>query len=133
MQPGPLGATPFVEELLRLALIFVTSRALTAAEMGAEFGRSAAWIYANWERLVSDNIIPPPLKEAGHLVWSKAQVWAYLDRDLPPKMRSLVAAHRAAEEAAAKAPADYAAGDVIERDRAELNRRAARGFVKQER
>lgn len=104
----------------------MTARALTAEEVAAEFRRSKTWIYENWQRLVAEGRLPPPLIEAGHLVWSKAQVWAYLDKDLPLKMRPLVAAHRAAEEAAASAPADYATGDAIERDRAALDRQFAR-------
>jgi hypothetical protein len=102
------------------------TRALTAEELAGELGYSKTWIYDNWKRLVAEGRIPPPLLEAGHLVWSKAQVWAYLDKDLPPKMRPLVAAHRAAEEAAARAPADHAAGETIERDRAALDRQFAR-------
>ena len=87
------------------------SRALTAAEVAKEFGRSTAWLDENWERLVAKRIIPPPLIEEGHLTWSKAQLWAYLDKPLPREVQSLVAAHRAALDAAA-APIDRGAGDV---------------------
>jgi hypothetical protein len=106
--------------------------ALTAVEVAAAFGHKKAWIYENWQRLVAEGKLPPPLIEAGHLVWDKAQVWAYRDFKIPAKIRPLVAAHRAAEEAAMSAPADYVAGDVVERDRAELDRIAARRLAKQE-
>ena len=101
------------------------ARALTVEEVAAEFGRSKAWIYENWKRLVKDGIIPPPIIEAGHLVWSAAQLYAYLDKGLPPKFHALVAAHRAALDAALAAPADRIAGDEAERWRGHLNRRFA--------
>jgi predicted DNA-binding transcriptional regulator AlpA len=102
------------------------ARALTAEEVAAELGRSKAWIYEHWRRLVAEGRIPPPISEAGHLVWSAAQLYAYLDRDLPAKLRPLVAAHRAALDAAAAAPRERIAGDAIEAARAGLDRRFAR-------
>lgn len=100
-------------------------RALNAEDVAAEFGRSKAWMYENWKRLVKEGMIPPPLIEVGHLVWSAAQVYAYLDKDLPPKFRTMVAAHRAALDAAFTAPADRVAGDEAERWRGQLDRRFA--------
>jgi hypothetical protein len=105
----------------------MTDRALTAEQLAAEFDRSKAWIYENWQRLVAEGKLPPPLIEAGHLVWSKAQVWAYLDKKLPKDIRPYVAAHRAAFDAAAAAPKDHAEGDRIARDRERLDRRHLRG------
>lgn len=101
----------------------MTRRALDAEEVASEFGRSRAWMYENWRRLVADGALPPPVIEAGHLVWSAAQVYAYLDKELPPKLRGLVAAHRAALEAAAAAPAERVAGEAIARGREKLDRR----------
>lgn len=103
--------------------------ALTAEDVAALFGRSKAWIYENWKRLVAEGAIPSPLNEAGHLVWDAAQFYAYRDRNLPAKLRPLVAAHRAAEEAAAAARPDrLAMADQITSDRGALDRR----FAKQE-
>jgi hypothetical protein len=102
------------------------ARALTVDEVAAEFGRSKGWFYENWKRLVAHGALPPPVSEAGHLVWSAAQVYAYLDKDLPPKFRALVAAHRAALDAAAAAPAERVASDEVERSRSQLNRRFSR-------
>lgn len=99
------------------------ARALTAEELAAEFGRSKQWIYEHWKRLVAEGRLPPPLMEAGHLVWSKAQVWAYLDKPLPPKFQGLVAAHRACLDVARTTPAERIGDEVIERDRERLNRR----------
>jgi hypothetical protein len=87
------------------------SRALTAAEVAKEFGRSKSWLHENWRQLVAKRIIPPPLIEEGHPTWSKAQLWAYLDKPLPTEFQSLIAAHRAALDAAA-APIDRDASDV---------------------
>lgn len=98
------------------------SRAMSAEEVAAELGYSKSWVYENWKRLVAEGKLPPPLHEAGHLVWSKAQVWAYLDRSLPKDMRALTAAHRAALEAASVPPAKRYAEITIEQHRAELDR-----------
>jgi hypothetical protein len=103
----------------------MTDRALTAEQVAAEFGRSKGWLYDNWQRLVAAGKLPPPLMEAGHLVWSKAQLWAYLDKPLPPKMYALVAAHRACLDAAPAAMAKRVTGDAIERDRGRLDHRFA--------
>jgi hypothetical protein len=101
------------------------TRALTAEEVAKEFGRSKAWLYQNWERLVRERIIPPPLIEEGHLTWSKAQLWAYLDKPLPKEFQSLVAAHRAALDAAAVSQIERGTADAIERGREKLSRRFA--------
>lgn len=97
------------------------ARALTAEDVAAQFGRSKPWIYNNWQRLVAENRLPQPLQEAGRLIWSAAQVYAYLDKDLPPKLRPLVAAHRAAEDAAASG-GTHVSGD-LQSARAALDRR----------
>jgi hypothetical protein len=101
----------------------MTDRALTAEQLAAWFDRSKPWLYENWQRLVAEGKLPPPLLEAGHLVWSEAQVSAYLDRPLPKDIRPLAAAHRAAFEAAAAAPKDHSEAERIQRDRETLSRR----------
>lgn len=97
--------------------------ALTAEEVAAQFGHSRTWIYENWRRLVAEKRLPPPLEEAGHLVWSAAQVYAYLDKDLPENLRALTAAHRAAMDAAAAAPKNFANDQTVESHRAALDAR----------
>lgn len=99
------------------------SPALTAAEVAAEFKCSKTWIYDNWRRLVAEKRLPPPIMETGHLVWSAAQVYAYLDKKIPKDLRPFVAAHRAAMNAAASAPADREATEDVEYWREKLDRR----------
>jgi len=76
---------------------------LSLPELAAELGRSANWLGRNWRGLVEANKIPSPLHEAngGALVWSRAQVYAYLDRDLPDELKCAAAAIRAGLAAAA--------------------------------
>lgn len=86
------------------------ARALTLAETAAELGRSADWLQRRWQHLASKQGFPAPvLGAAPPLRWSAAQVYAWLDRDLPPKQRLAAAAFRAALEAATDTAADGAA------------------------
>lgn len=43
-------------------------RALTAAQVAAEFGRSADWLYAHWQEMVDAKKLPAPLSTSGGLV-----------------------------------------------------------------
>jgi hypothetical protein len=106
----------------------LSSRALTAADVGRELGRSADWVHANWHKLVAEKKLPPPIIEAGGLTWSAAHVYAFLDRGLPPAQRATAAAYRAALAAALTAPGDLTELDDIEQSRQRLAlRRASRG------
>lgn len=73
---------------------------LTADEMAAELGRSTSWIYDNWRKLCGQHRMPMPIQESVPLVWSRAQVYAWLDRNLPAKDKVTAAAYRAAFDAA---------------------------------
>lgn len=98
---------------------------LTVDELGAELGRSPAWVYEHWRAEVAARRLPPPLNAGGTpYVWSRAQVYAVLDRGLTAAQRHAAAAHRAAYTAAVTttpAAADAALGDAHWRDR--LDRR----------
>jgi hypothetical protein len=78
-------------------------RTLTTAEVAAELGRSLDWLYRNWLALHEDEGMPGPIhggqRAREPMVWSAAQLWAWLDRDLPPPMRAATAAFRIAEAA----------------------------------
>lgn len=75
---------------------------LTPAELGEELGRSEAWLREKWRELVAAKLLPSPLMEGhGPLRWSRAQVYAYLDKPLPPPQRLAAQAYRAAAAAAA--------------------------------
>lgn len=75
---------------------------LTAAELAAELGRPAAWLYANRDRLQAREKMPAPLHGGAQpLTWSRAQIVAWLDRALTPQQRIAAAAFRAAAAAAA--------------------------------
>lgn len=75
---------------------------LTAAELAAELGREVNWIYANWRELAANKKLPRPLHGGTKpLAWSRAHVYAYLDKDLPAALRANAAAIRAAAAAAA--------------------------------
>jgi predicted DNA-binding transcriptional regulator AlpA len=94
------------------------SRALSAKEVAAEFGKSADWLYGHWPRLVKEKRLPRPISglmgsnEA--LKWNSAQVFAYLDRDLPAAMKTATAAHRAAALAAQEACMNHATDHAID-------------------
>ena len=78
----------------------IGARALTAAEVGAEFGRSASWVYDNWHRLIDEKRLPRPVGVAGGLMWNAAQVYAVLDKGLTAEQRAAAMAYRAALAAA---------------------------------
>jgi predicted DNA-binding transcriptional regulator AlpA len=76
--------------------------ALSAEDVAEELNRSVSWLYVNWRGLVSDHQMPPPLLNGqSPLSWSRAQIYAWLDRDLPKDMKQAAAAYRAAAAAAA--------------------------------
>lgn len=81
-------------------------RALTADQVAAELGRSKEWLYDNWERECREKKMPRPLHEGGTLVWSAAQFYAWLDRDLAKELKPMAAAIRAAVVAASQSPED---------------------------
>lgn len=103
----------------------MSARALTAADVGREFGRSADWIYDNWRRLVAEKKLPAPIIEAGGLTWSAAHVYAFLDRHLTAAQRANAAAYRAALEAALAAPGDLSELDDIQASRHRLDQKRA--------
>lgn len=76
---------------------------LTTPELADELGRSESWLYANWPRLVEQGM-PRPLHATNPLVWSRAQIYAWLDRALTKEARVAAAAYRAAAAAAAETP-----------------------------
>lgn len=91
---------------------------MTSAELGDELGRSDRWICGNWRMLVEQHGLPPPLLRTGDvgqpLKWNRAQIYAWLDRQLTPPMRAATAAHRAAMAAARQATAaEIEAGRVV--------------------
>lgn len=97
--------------------------ALTVPDVARELGRAPGWLYDNWQRLVSEKKIPPPIIEAGGLTWSAAQLYAYLDKPLTPAQRAIAAAYRAAHDAAAAAPRNLDEQDEIEASRARLDQK----------
>lgn len=100
-------------------------RHLTAAELAAELGRSVDWLYDNWGRLVAEKRLPPPVSGAdgGALAWSAAQVYAMLDRDLPPRIQAAAAAYRAAAAAYVTTHIDPSDARAQAASRARLDRR----------
>lgn len=101
-------------------------RALTAADVAAELGRSVDWVHKNWRDLVKAGKLPAPLLggDGGELSWSSAQVYAVLDRALTPKQKAAAAAFRAAAEAYVIGASPEAAAMAASRER--LDRRLAR-------
>jgi predicted DNA-binding transcriptional regulator AlpA len=73
---------------------------LTLAEVAQELGRSPDWLYENWRRLLRTERLPRPLQMQHPYIWSRAQIYAWIDRDLPAEQRIAAAAYRAAETAA---------------------------------
>lgn len=100
-------------------------RALTAADVAAELGRSVDWLHRHWRQLVKSKQLPEPLlgRDGGELSWSAAQVYAVLDRGLTPRQQAAAAAYRAAAEAYVFGASPEAA--AIAASRARLDRRAA--------
>ncbi len=79
----------------------MSTRALTAADVAAELGRSTGWLYENWRDLAADHDMPRPLHDGTPpLAWSAAQFYAWQDKELPANIKHLAAAIRAAEDAA---------------------------------
>ncbi len=76
------------------------ARALTLAEVARELGRTDDWLARHLPELIREEGMPKPLHRSGARVWSAAQIYAWLDRNLPPKQRIAAAAYRAALEAA---------------------------------
>lgn len=76
------------------------ARALTLAEVALELGRTEEWLARRLPQLIRQEGMPKPIHQAGARVWCAAQLYAWLDRNLPPKQRIAAAAYRAALEAA---------------------------------
>jgi transposase-like protein len=101
-------------------------RALTIDDIAREFGRTRAWAYENWRRLVADGRLPAPLHGDGEgLAWSAAQVYALLDKKLTKPQRTAAAAYRAAFEAAAASDAT-----LIDTSEADARARLQQRYVK---
>ena len=64
-----------------------------------------------------------PMHEQGVLVWNRAHIYAWLDRNLSPTERVAAVAYRAAAAAAAEASLVSDDSGAIDRSRAELNRK----------
>lgn len=75
---------------------------LTVSELAEEIGRKASYVYDNWRELAKKRVIPHPLNGgAAPLAWSRAQVYALLDRALTRDERLAAQSYRAAAAAAA--------------------------------
>lgn len=75
---------------------------LTVDELAEEIGRSSSYVYEHWRELAKRRLIPHPLHGGRPpLAWSRAQVYALLDKELTPKERVIAQAWRAAAAAAA--------------------------------
>jgi len=75
----------------------------TVAELADEIGRSASYVYEHWRDLAKRREIPHPLNGGGSpLVWSRAQVYALIDKGLTRDERIAAAAFRAAAAAASE-------------------------------
>ncbi|MFP3921950.1 MAG: hypothetical protein ACLFU3_09625 [Dichotomicrobium sp.] len=103
----------------------MTARALTLNEVAAELGRSPSWLASNWKKLVARHGMPAPVIEGGLLSWSAAQLYAWMDRDLPDDLKPVAAAYRAALAAAAD-PSARITADETQAWRDHLNRKFAR-------
>lgn len=104
----------------------MTARVLTAADVGRELGRTADWVHRHWHDLVAEKKIPEPiLDNSGHVTWSAAQFYAFLDRKLTRAQRAAAAAYRIALDSVLQAAEDTDDRDDIARDRAVLDQRFA--------
>lgn len=75
---------------------------MTVTELADELGRSTSWLYEHWRTLSRRERMPHPLHTgASPMVWSRAQIYAWLDRGLSREQRLAAAAYRAAAAAAA--------------------------------
>lgn len=98
---------------------------LTLRETAAAIGRSPDWFGRHWRDLVRDHGMPPPLPPAdAHPVWSRLQIEAWLDQDLPPALARRVTVLRQVEAAVA---ADPEASLEVLRARDEMDRRFHNG------
>lgn len=81
----------------------MTGPAMTIVEVAAELGRAETWMRDHWRELVAREAMPAPVNgiASGALVWSRAQIYAWLDRELTQPMQIASAAYRAAAAAAA--------------------------------
>lgn len=99
-------------------------KAVSTRELAEMFGKSYAWMGANWRSLVKKKVLPPPLLgDEGHPTWDAAQVYAFMDGKLPAAARANAAAFRAALDAAISAPTDAHARDEVLEARRELDQR----------
>jgi len=96
---------------------------LSAQQVAGELGCKVRWIYANWRELCSKKGMPKPVFEAGHLAWSAAQFYAWLDRDLPLTLRASAAAYRAAASAYVSAGNNFDTMEQQQNWRAKLDAR----------
>lgn len=93
------------------------SPTLTIATLAEELGRSQSYIRHHWRELVTRHGLPRPISGAdiattgggGALCWSRAHIYAWLDRQMPPPQRAAAAAWRAASTS-------YAAGGATADD-----------------
>lgn len=101
---------------------------MSARELAAELNRSETWLYEHWRTLVAQRKLPPPLLGGqSPLSWSRAHVYAVLDKPLPAAARAMAMAYRAAAAAAAGAP-HVAADSLADLEaRAALDQRFVRG------
>lgn len=99
---------------------------LSLEELADELGRSADWLYVHWQHLARTERLPRPLHAKPPYAWSRAQIYAWLDRDLTQDQRFAAAAYRAALEAASLALSDRRYGAeaaAVEEWRAKLDAR----------
>lgn len=74
---------------------------LSADELADELGRKSSWVYDNWQRLRKEQRLPAPLNGGeAPLRWSRAQIYAWIDRGLTRSERIAAQAYRAAAAAA---------------------------------
>ena len=76
---------------------------LNTAQLAAQIGKSKDWVYRHWKELVEKDGMPPPIQK-GQLIWSSAQIYTWIDRNLQDDLKASVTAYRAALEAAKSAP-----------------------------
>lgn len=101
-------------------------QALSVKAAAHELGKSPGWLYKNWQRLVASQVIPKPLLDDTHLVWSAAHWYAFQDRKLTPSQGLAACAYRAAYAAAlAVTSGDLDSQDEIAAARQQLSQRFA--------
>ncbi len=100
---------------------------LTVSELAEEIGRKPSYVYEHHREMAKRREIPHPLNGgAAPLAWSRAQLYALLDRGLTREERIAAAAFRAAA-AAANQTRLTSAGDLEAIEASEkLNARFAR-------